>query len=146
MIESKRKNNEKPVTLEMFDSALGTPTTQRLFNILVCWKRLSVKELIEKVNVSETQIYSILKNLEKIGIVEKKSRGIYGLTDSKFSQLLQKAYAENLKKILGTQLYQLTAEIEENTTEETLVRFSKLIRNCDPFLNEHFSHKLSSVC
>ena len=145
MVILHQKNEQKNISLDDFDSILGTPSTQKLFKLLVVWQKLSVKEIIEKIKISETQTYTILKNLEKIGIVEKKTRGIYSLTDNKFINLLKNAYSENLKEFLGKKLYQLSDILEENESELVIEEIIGLLKTWEPFLKEHFSHKLSTL-
>ena len=145
MVESQVQNDKPLQPLEKFASILGTASTQKLFNIMVCWEKLTVKELIEKVGVSETQIYTILKNLESIGIIRKISRGVYGLTNNTFTNLLRDAYSENLKRILGSELYRISDIIEGEKSESAIRQFANLIQNWEPFLKKYFSHQISSM-
>jgi predicted DNA-binding protein YlxM (UPF0122 family) len=142
---TKTENMSGYQNIDDFDRILGTPSSQKLINLFVCWDRLSVKEIIEKTGLSETQIYNTLKNLESINVINKKIRGTYELNDLPFTNLLKQAYAENLKYYLGQKLYDLSDRLETSDNRSILNELLDLIANWEPFLKKYFSHKLSTL-
>lgn len=134
-----------PPNMEQLDKILGTPSAQRILRILVCWKSLPFKEVIPRAGFSVSQINSTLSQLEKVQIVTKESRGVYTLADTPFVASLTEAYTQLLVQNIGMELYQLTKGLEKLAPREISSRLSKLIFNWRPLLEQHFSHKLSSL-
>ena len=59
LIDLKKIENTELDSLSRF---LGTPSAQRIFQLLICWDSLSIKEIIQKTGISESQSYSTLNN------------------------------------------------------------------------------------
>jgi predicted transcriptional regulator len=131
--------------LDTLSRFLGTPSAQKVFQLMVCWKSLSKKDLIDKTSFSESQIYLTLNNLEKIGLIEKKSRGVYGLTDAKFTNLLKNAYLSKLEQIIGKELYFIGKNLDSLPSNNLIKLWSQLIDQWEPILNEKFPEKVSSL-
>ena len=131
--------------LDRMDKILGTPSAQRILRIFACWKSLPFKEVIPRAEFSVSQVNSTLNQLEKAHIIIKEKRGVYTLADTPFVTCLTEAYIQLLVQNIGMELYQLTKSLDKSTPREISSRLNKLIFNWKPLLEQHFSHKLSSL-
>lgn len=139
-------SNSAVVTpIEELDKILGTPSAQRVFRILVCWGKLSLKEIVARSNFSESQVHLTLTHLEKAQIVKKESRGIYTLTNVPFVHSLKRAYTELLITRVGMKVYRLSKEMENLTPVEVGDRLDNLIFHWQPILEQNYRLKLSSL-
>lgn len=140
-----QSNSTPLIELTNLNKILGTPSTQIVLQLLVCWDELAVKELIEKSKFSESQIHTTLQNLEKEGLVQKKSRGIYRLTESKFILSLKEAYLVKLEQLIGKQLYSLAEKIDILSLEELHRIWNELVELWNPILKKYFVIKASQI-
>jgi DNA-binding MarR family transcriptional regulator len=127
------------------DRILGTPSAQNIIRTLACWEGLPVKELIEKTNLSESQIHTTLKNLIKIGIVTSPSRGYYQFTQTEVVKKIQEAYATILIQSVGEELYKIMKTSSEYTSEELATILNKLQEKWGPIIQKHYSRMFSSL-
>ena len=125
---------QKKFMTETVDSILGTPSSQRLLRLLFCWEQLPIKEIINKSNLSESQVYNTLRNLESIGLVKTISRGIYTHTDSSFTIKLKEAYLSQLVQLIGKELHYLSSELDKLAYEQLDKRFTVLVALWEPLL------------
>lgn len=130
---------------EIFDSALGTPSSQKILRLIFCWNQLPVKELIMKSNLSESQVYNTLRSLETINLVESVSRGIYAYTKNEFSLKLREAYVTQLIHLIGQQLHELSTNIDTEDIKSLDEKFTKLVTMWEPLLDIHYPLKASSL-
>ncbi len=127
------------------DRILGTPSAQNIIRTLACWEGLPVKELIEKTNLSESQIHTTLKNLIKIGIVTSPSRGYYQFTQTEVVKKIQEAYTSILIQSVGEDLYKIMKTSNEYTPEELATILGKLQEKWGPIIQNHYSRMFSSL-
>jgi predicted transcriptional regulator len=131
--------------LDNLNQFMGTPSAQKIFQLLVCWETLPINEIITKTRISESQTYSTLKNLEKIELVIKKSRGIYTLTQNKFVVMLKDAYVAKLEQFIGKQLYHISKNLDKWTIDEIKDIWAPLLEQWAPLLNKNHAQKVSSI-
>lgn len=127
------------------DRILGTPSAQNIIRTLACWEGLPVKELIEKTNLSESQIHTTLKNLTKIGIITSPSRGYYQFTQTEVVKKFQEAYTSILIQSVGENLYEIMKTSNEYTPEELTTILGKLQEKWGPIIQNHYSRMFSSL-
>ena len=111
-------DNEEISVLSEIESYLGTPRAQKILQILVCWETMPVKEIITKSGLSESQVHTTLRNLERIGTINHESRGIYRLSSNEFTQLLKKAYLVVINQVIGQKLHDLSKNLDELPPDE----------------------------
>jgi len=132
-------------TLDEVDSFLGTPSAQKILRILVCWEILPIKEIKKKSGLSESQVHATIRNLQKIGIIEQESRGLYKLSLNKFPQLLKEAYLVFLNQVVGQSLYNLSKNPDNLTHEEVSKKLVFLMNQCKPILEQNYASKIASL-
>ena len=132
-------------TLDEVDSFLGTPSAQKILRILVCWDILPIKEIKKKSGLSESQVHATIRNLQKIGIIEQESRGLYKLSLNKFPQLLKEAYLVFLNQVVGQSLYNLSKNLDNLTHEEVSKKLVFLMNQCKPILEQNYASKIASL-
>lgn len=142
MIDAKEVDSRK---MDDYERALGTPSAQKIIGLLTCWSSLSLKELVQKTGLSESQVHNTLNTLMDVSIVEKKSRGIYALSNSTFSEHLKSAYEDIIEQNVGNILYFLSNNIDTLPLPELEQTWKSLIDQWEPFLHERFSRKVSSL-
>ena len=130
---------------ETIDSILGTPSSQKILRLLYCWGQLSVKELISKTNLSESQIYNTLRSLESVNLVETVNRGLYSYTKNTFSMKLKEAYVSHLIQIIGKELHYLSSNIDKEDWKTIDERFTNLVTLWKPLLESNYPLKTSSL-
>lgn len=113
--------------------------------ILFCWGQLSTKTLIKKSQLSESQVYNTLKNLEGIGLVVSVERGIYTYSKSPFANKLKDAYISHLVQIIGKELYNISSELDTLPFNVLDKQFSMLVKLWEPLLDEYYRLKASSL-
>jgi DNA-binding transcriptional regulator GbsR (MarR family) len=128
-----------------FESVLGTPTAQKVIKLLVSWSSLSVQDLVIKSNYSKSQVHSTLKKLVAYNIIHSPSRGIYAFQDTPFSNLLKEAYMVKILELINSQIYHIKQLLKKNQLDEAEKKFSELIKQYHPVLQESFSSQLSSL-
>ena len=131
--------------LDQMDRILGTPSAQKIFRIMVCWEILPVKEIIDLSGLSESQVHATLLNLEKLTLIEKRSRGIYSSTDSSFSQSLKKSYLDQIIPVVGTIIFNLFKKISKAPKEEIWKEYVDLEKMYRPLLKKEFPFQMSSL-
>ncbi|HKZ42356.1 MAG TPA: hypothetical protein VJ044_15435 [Candidatus Hodarchaeales archaeon] len=130
-------------TTQSLDSVLGSPSSQRILRILLCWNELPTKKIVKKANLSDSQVYNTLKSLESIGLVTSPSRGIYSILKTPFSEKLGEAYLVQLVQLIGKELYLLGKNLDSFPFAELDKRFSLLVERWEPLIDKHFSSKAS---
>lgn len=130
---------------EQYDSILGTPSAQKILRLLYCWEQLPVKELMNKTELSESQIYNTLRALELINLVESVSRGLYTYTKSNFSLKLHEAYISQLVQIIGQELHEMGSILDSEAYETLDEKYTKLITLWEPLLDKYYPLKISSI-
>lgn len=128
-----------------YEKALGKPSAQKIITLLTCWNSLSLKEIIQKTGLSESQVHNTLKSLIELNIILKKSRGIYAISNSKFAKHLKTAYEDIIKQTTGNILFDISKNIDTLPLSELETKWKDLIDQFEPFLKEHFSNQLSSL-
>jgi len=86
-----------------------------------------------------------MRNLQKAGVVEHESRGLYRLSSNKFPQLLKEAYIVFLNQVVGRSLYNLSKNLDNLTHEEISKRLVFLMNQWQPILEQNFASKLASL-
>ena len=133
------------VDVNNFETVLGTPTAQKLIKILVTWSPLSVQDLVSKSNVSKSQVHSTLKSLIAHSIVQSPSRGIYTFLDTPFTKLLKEAYRVKILELINSEIYNIKQLLKKNHLDRAESKFSELIDQYYPLLQDTFSSHLSSL-
>lgn len=128
-----------------FDSTLGTPTSQQIIRFLSIWSELSIKEIQEKISLSETQIHNTLKNLIRIGVVMKVRRGVYSLNPSPFTENIKNAYISNTTQILNNIIYIIKQKLKEKDIQRANEEYDNIILLYQPLLEEKFSRMMHSL-
>ena len=141
MVEVAGKND----ATRKLDRYLGSPSAQKLLQILACWDSLSVKEMAQKTALSESQIHVTLKNLEKIELVVKKGWGRYSLSDSQFAHLLKAAYLNILEQIIGNEIFQIATELDNTPSEELKIYYTSLVDRWEPILVQKYSARMNAL-
>ena len=134
-----------PQDIGDYEKALGTSSAQKIITLLSCWNSLALKEIIQKTRLSESQVHNTLNSLIEVNIIVKKSRGIYALSSSKFTQHLRTAYEDIIEQTVGNRLYFLSKNIDTLPLPELEKRWKSLIDEWEPFLDKHFSNRVSSI-
>lgn len=130
---------------EMFDKTLGTPSAQKILRFLVCWEKISFRELIAKSNLSESNVHSTLRKLQRSGLVSSGVRGIYQLTDDDFTKTLTTSYSILIKRIIARNLYNLSKQMEVTSPEKILDQLLLLKDLYGPYIDRYYSKKFSSL-
>lgn len=128
-----------------YDGILGTPTSQQIIRWLSIWSDLSVKELCEKIGVSESQIHSTLRKLAGIGVVTKVRRGSYSLGTEPFVSHLKEAYLSNSTNLVNSNIYQIKQLLKRKEIEEAENLYNHLVKLYEPLLKERFSLVMHSL-
>ena len=127
------------------DSTLGTPTSQQIIRFLSIWSELSIKEIQEKISLSETQIHNTLKNLTRIGVVIRIRRGTYSLNPSPFTENLKNAYVSNTTQIINRKIYDIKQKLKEKDIESANEEYDTIMLRYQPLLEERFSRMMHSL-
>lgn len=127
------------------DTVLGTPSTQKILRLLYCWEQLTVKELVKKTRLSESQVYNTLRSLESINLVEQVGRGIYTYGKDSFSLKLKEAYIIQLIQIIGNELHELSTIIDTEDVQKVDEKFTNLVELWEPILDGFYPLKASSL-
>ncbi|MHA1944847.1 MAG: winged helix-turn-helix domain-containing protein [Candidatus Hodarchaeales archaeon] len=130
---------------EMFDKTLGTPSAQKILRFLVCWEKIPFRELIAKSNLSESNVHSTLRKLQRSGLVSSDVRGIYQLTDDDFTKTLTASYSILIKRIIARNLYNLSKQMEVTSPEKILDQLLLLKDLYGPYIDRYYSKKFSSL-
>ncbi len=133
------------IDMDRFEADFGTPTAQKIIKILASWSTLSLQDLIDKSQMSKSQVHSTLKRLVKHNIVYSSSRGIYKLHDDPFTNLVKQAYRIKLREVINAEIYQINQLVKTNNLEIAENKFIRLIDQYSPVLHESFSLQLSSI-
>lgn len=131
--------------LEDLESSLGTPSAQKILSLLVCWDDLTVREIVKKSQLSESQVHVTLRGLEQQEVVKKLRRGVYALSDAKFPTKLREAYLANIDQVIGRTLHELTKKLDELSPSQIAETLEVLITQWDPLVQENYKWKLSSL-
>ncbi|HMF31670.1 MAG TPA: hypothetical protein VKK79_09660 [Candidatus Lokiarchaeia archaeon] len=127
------------------DRYLGSPSSQKVLQLLTCWETLSVKEIALKAALSESQVHVTLNRLEKLDLVVKQAWGKYSFSNSKFASLLKTAYSAILEQIIGNEIYQLTKQMDNIPRETLEAQYSKIVDQWGPLLSAKFSFQMNEL-
>lgn len=133
------------IDLRDYESKLGTPSSQKILNILICWKILPIKEIIELSGLSDSQVYLTIKNLETLYIVKQESRGIYSLTENQYTLNLEKAYTSILNRMIGQRLHYLSKNYEKMDLDDYVDELVELNRKWGPLVRKNFQSQYSRL-
>lgn len=133
------------MNINEFDAVLGTPTAQKLIRFLVVWPSLSVQDLVNKSNISKSQIHITLKNLITHSMVISPSRGIYALSGTPFARSLKDAYHIKIVEQINSQIYHIKQLLKKKKISLAEDKFQELVTLYQPILHESFSTHLSSL-
>lgn len=128
-----------------FDSIIGNPSSSKILRMLTINDKLSVKELIELTQISESQLHVLLKNLLEINILIKVSRGIYGFSDHVFAKSIKEAYLEIIREYLNNSIYNIQELLKRGEKESAFELLKELIQMYKPFLEREFSRIMASL-
>ena len=131
--------------LNEFDRSLGTPSAQSILRLFIVWERLQKKQIMEKTGFSESQVYTTLQNLLKIGFLEQESRGLYKLAENLFTKRLSEAYMVRIRQNIGQNLYYLSKNIDTAPLSELEEIFKFIVDQYEPILEKEYTVKLSSL-
>lgn len=138
-------DDDVPEILDRSEKVLGTPSAQCIFSLFSVWERLSVREVVEKAGLSESQVHATLKGLEAIELLVKKARGVYEIAPSSFAQQLQFAYLTRIRQVIGQKLYQITKGLDSLPKKQLVSAFAQLMQYWEPVLDKSFRHQVSSL-
>ena len=82
-------SNTQPYQIEEEDKILGTPSSQKVTRLFAIWENLTIKEIIEKTDLSNARINKTLNNLIKINLITKRDKGYYLIASNSNSKALQ---------------------------------------------------------
>lgn len=133
------------VDVNDFETVLGTPTAQKLIKLLVTWTSLSAQDLVAKSKVSKSQIHSTLKKLISQKILQSPSRGIYSFLETPFTELLEEAYRVKIFELINSEIYAIKHLLRQNKVDTADRKFSNLVEQYSPILQESFTSHLSSL-
>lgn len=128
-----------------FETVLGTPTAQKLIKLLVTWISLSAQDLVAKTKISKSQVHSTLNKLISQNILQSPSRGIYTFLSTPFTELLKEAYRIKIIELINSEIYVIKNLINRNKVDSAERRFSNLVDQYSPILQESFTSHLSSL-
>jgi transcriptional antiterminator len=131
--------------LKNVERSFGTPSAQKIIQILTCWETVTVKQLSEITELSESQIHATLQSLIEADIVKRESRGNYTLSDSPFAQELKVAYNALLERVLGKFMHNLTTRLDDMSPDEISTRLDYMIKRWKPMMEKLYRSKLSSL-
>ncbi|HKZ41521.1 MAG TPA: hypothetical protein VJ044_11200, partial [Candidatus Hodarchaeales archaeon] len=138
-----QSSGQREFTTEVMDSILGSPSSQRILRLLLCWNQLPIKEIVKKSDLSDSQVYNTLKSLQSIGLVISPSRGIYSIPKTQFVEKLGEAYLPQLVQLIGKEMYLLGKDLDKIPFVELDRRFSLLVDRWEPLIDTHFRAKAS---
>ncbi|OLS23744.1 MAG: hypothetical protein HeimC3_23870 [Candidatus Heimdallarchaeota archaeon LC_3] len=137
------KINEPP--WNEFDTILGTPSAQKIIRILVTWDVLSVKSIVKKSNLSESQVHVTLKQLKRIDLIDNQSRGVYKLANNKFAKNIFDTYLGNNIEMINWKIAEVINLIKNKNFKQAKRNYKKLIQDFDPILEKHFIYQMDSL-
>ncbi len=127
------------------DAILGTPSSQQIIRLLSIWSELSIKEIQEKLLISETQIHNTLKNLISINVIKKIRRGIYALATNIFADNLKNAFISNSTEIISNKIYYIQQKLKSKEIEIANAEFESLVLLYKPLLETRFAYIMNSL-
>ena len=131
--------------LQAVERSFGTPSAQKIIQIVVCWETVTVKQLSEISELSESQVHATLQNLIDADIIKRESRGNYILSDSPFARELKVAYESLIERVLGKFMYNLNNQLDELTPEEISDRLDYMVKRWKPMMEKLYRSNLSSL-
>ena len=131
--------------LKNVERSFGTPSAQKTIQILACWETVTVKQLSEITELSESQIHATLQSLIDADIVKRESRGNYTLADSPFAQEMKVAYSALLERVLGKFMHNLTTHLDDISPDEISTRLDYMLKRWKPMMEKLYRSKLSSL-
>lgn len=132
-------------TTDELDSVLGSPISQKIVRFLSVHSQLSVKELVELTNLSESQIHLILNKMTDCRLVDRYRKGIYQLSNEPFAKSLKEAYLTKLIELINNETYIIHRKLREGRFEDARERFQTLARLYQPLLRTRFQFIMSGL-
>jgi len=131
--------------LKAVERSFGTPSAQKIIQVLACWETVTVKLLSEITELSESQVHATLQSLIDADVVKRESRGNYVLSDSPFARELKVAYDALLERVIGKFMYNLTTRLDDMPPDEISTRLDYMLKRWKPIMEKLFRSKLSSL-
>nr|MDO8116853.1 hypothetical protein [Candidatus Sigynarchaeota archaeon] len=131
--------------LKAVERSFGTPSAQKIIQALTCWEILTVKQLGEMTELSESQIHATLQSLINADIVKRESRGTYVLSDSPFAREVKVAYSALLERIIGKFMYNLAMHLDDMSPDDIATRLGYMLTRWKPMMETLYRTNLSSL-
>ena len=128
-----------------FDSIIGKPSSSKILRMLVINDKLSVKELKELTEISESQLHVLLRNLVEVNILMKITRGLYGFSNHPFAKLIKEAYLAIIREYLNNSIYNIQELIKKGEKEEAFEILKEIISIYKPLLERDFSRIMATL-
>lgn len=132
--------NEDPI-----DSALGTPLAQRLFRLFSIWQTLTYKELLNKSDISESQISVLLQRFVDTNLINKISKGNYSIQSTLFVSQLSQAYIDRSKELINNMIFKIHQELKMDNFTIASQIYEHLELFYLPLLEKYFQKQLSGL-
>lgn len=132
-------------SLEAMDSIIGTPSTQQILRFLSIRDYLSIKEFITLTSLSPSQIQFTLQNLIKLGLVSRKSRGIYMLNETPLANNFKKTYLKSTTLYLNEQINFIFDLIDKGENNRAFRVFETIMKKYQSTLEEFYSDILENL-
>lgn len=136
---------DKKTALGEIDNILGTPSSQKIIRLLVSWNLLSIKDIMEKSGLSESQTHATIKQLKQISLIMNQSRGIYKFADNKFAKQIQEAYYTSTIEIINWRISTIKKLLKEDKYQQAKVDYALLHQQYQPLLRLHFRLHMDSL-
>lgn len=130
---------------ENLDMVLGNPSTQKILRLLSIHPQLSVQEIKSLSNISESQIHLTLKNMVESKLVKRSSRGVYELSQSAFTKLLQEAYISNSIELVNDEISNIQDLLKQKEYNHAREKYKILLTVYLPLLKKHFHFIMSGL-
>jgi len=131
--------------LKAVERSFGTPSAQKIIQVLACWEIVTVKQLSEITELSESQVHATLQSLIDADIVKRESRGNYILSDPPFAQELKVAYESLVERVLGKFMYNLSIDLDSLSVDDISDRLEYMLKRWKPMMEKLYRSKLSSL-
>ncbi|MFV2015224.1 MAG: MarR family transcriptional regulator [Candidatus Heimdallarchaeota archaeon] len=132
-------------SLEAMDSILGTPSSQQILRFLSIRDFLSIKDFEKLTSLSHSQIQYTLQNLIKLGLVSRKSRGIYQLNESPLANNFKKTYLKSTTLYLNEQINLIFGLIDKGENDDAFVVFESIMKKYQAILEEYFADIMENL-
>lgn len=128
-----------------FDSIIGNPSSSKILRMLAINDKLSVKDLIELTQISESQMHVLLRNLVETNVLVKISRGIYSFSNRPFAISIKEAYVAIILEFISNTIYNIQELVKQGEKDKGFELLSDLIQLYKPLLESHFSRIMATL-